>query len=153
MLKLSFLLLSSDWHVNTQKEIWMLMVGIPWESLGLPWSSNWGGTNWWMPPCYVGGIPDFPGQLVFFSFSRLTKATHCTNELVWRNSRCSSTIRPSPMIWSTLRKRLMVVTFEKGKGVKCSSSKKPTYSRRKPSKFPVLPPFPCGAKKAAVLLE
>lgn len=47
----------------------------------------------------------------------------------------------------------MIAVVEKHNGVKASSSKKASYDRKETKAVPVLPPFPCRAKKAVTLLE
>lgn len=47
----------------------------------------------------------------------------------------------------------MVTALKKDQASKLSDSKKSAYYRREPKQFPLMPPFPCGLKKAIALLD
>lgn len=69
------------------------------------------------------------------------------DESVGKTPRSSSMIQPSLLMRSAPRKRLMIATIEKGKGAKAFNLKKTSYGIMKTRQFPVIPPFPYGAKK------
>lgn len=91
----------------------------------------------------------FLENLSFSSLSRLMEAAMRTNESVRRTSRSSNgASRPSPTVRPQSRKRPIVATLKEGKGSRPSSSKRPSFDKKEPRQFPILPLFPCGAKKA-----
>lgn len=95
----------------------------------------------------------FVENLSFPSFSKLLKAATHLNVSVRRTSRSDFVVQPRPVVESTSKKGPMAVTLKKSRGINTSSSKKPTYDRKEPRQYPILSPFPCGAKKAVALLE
>lgn len=65
----------------------------------------------------------------------------------WTTSRSSFFAQPSLMVQSEPNKGPMIAVLEKGNGTKAYSSKKLAHGRWETQRYPILPPFPCGAKK------
>lgn len=96
----------------------------------------------------------FLENLSFPSFLKLMKATRCTNESV-QDFKVQYSCRAQPSFHSLTnnKKRLRVMTLDKDKKAKPSSSKRSSFKKSESKEYPVLPPFAYEAKKATAFLE
>lgn len=99
-------------------------------------------------------------NLTFPSFSELMEAAQRTNESIKKPSRpignSYSGVAPKPFP----RKRLVIAAMEDGREARPPRPKKASFklgykadNKQGKKSYPVLPPFPCGIKKALALVN